>query len=147
MFFGGLTSRNACSFLGDGFMPSPETMCPNSSIFDTKKLHFDSFRVMPAFLNRLRTSTNDFKSHLRSLVEVLSRFRKAGITLKLSKCNFFVSKMELLGHIVSGEGIKPSPKKLQALRDVKPPKNIRELRGYLGMTTLRSCQNRSVRWR
>ena len=42
--------------------------------------------------------------------------------------------MELLGHVVSGEGIKPSPKKLQALRDVKPPKNIRELRGYLGMT-------------
>ena len=38
-----------------------------------------------------------FEDHLRDVNEVLVRFRRAGLTLKMSKCRFFVSEMEFLG--------------------------------------------------
>ena len=65
---------------------------------------------------------------------MLVRFRRAGLTLKMSKCRFFVSEMEFLGHVVSGEGIRPSPSKVEAIQGIKLPTNISELRGFLGMT-------------
>ena len=75
-----------------------------------------------------------FEDHLRDVNEVLVRFRRAGLTLKMSKCRFFVSEMEFLGHVVSGEGIRPSPSKVEAIQGIKLPTNISELRGFLGMT-------------
>ena len=75
-----------------------------------------------------------FEDHLRDVNEVLVRFRRAGLTLKMSKCRFFVSEMEFLGHVVSGEGIRPSPSKVEAIQGMKLPANISELRGFLGMT-------------
>ena len=75
-----------------------------------------------------------FEQHLLDVAEVLERFKGAGVTLKMSKCRFFVSVMDFLGHVVSGEGIKPSPKKVAAIQEVKLPTNISELRGFLGLT-------------
>ena len=78
--------------------------------------------------------SSTFEQHVKDVREVLQRFMEAGLTLKMSKCKFFASQLEFLGHVVSGEGIRPSPKKVQAIQEVKPPSNITELRGFLGMT-------------
>ena len=75
-----------------------------------------------------------FDQHVKDVAEVLGRFRDSGVTLKMSKCRFFVSEMDFLGHVVSGEGIRPSPKKVAAIQEVKLPTNISELRGFLGLT-------------
>ena len=47
------------------------------------------------------------KEHDKTLMEVLSRLNKAGLTIKPEKCNFGVKSVEYLGHSISSEGVKP----------------------------------------
>ena len=42
-------------------------------------------------------------------------------------------EIEYLGYILTREGIKPQPKKMQVILALNPPYNIKELRHFLGM--------------
>ena len=56
--------------------------------------------------------------------EVFKHFKKAGLKIKLSKCQFFKTQLHYLGHKISGDGLEPSPKKLKAIRNLAPAKNV-----------------------
>lgn len=64
---------------------------------------------------------------------VLERAEKAGVTLNMSKCEFGKREVKFLGYIISADGMKPDPDKTRAVRDMKVPTNISELRSFLGM--------------
>ncbi len=49
------------------------------------------------------------------------------------KSSFCAHEIEYLGYILTREGIKPQPKKVQAIRGLNPPNNVKELRHFLGM--------------
>ena len=53
--------------------------------------------------------------------------------VKLEKCQFGVSQIEFLGHIVDATGIKPLPKKVEAIKDFTLPNNVKGLERFLGM--------------
>ena len=53
--------------------------------------------------------------------------------MKPKKCLFFKKDLEYLGRIVSEEGVKPLPSKLQAIKKMEPPKNLTELQSFLGL--------------
>jgi len=74
------------------------------------------------------------ESHAKDLQAVFDRLRKAGLTLKRSKCTFGVKEVELLGYLVSEKGIRPNPDKVKAIQQMAPPKSITEVRRFLGMT-------------
>ncbi len=71
--------------------------------------------------------------HIEHLREVFELLKKAGMKVKIQKCRFAQKSVEYLGHIVSAEGIKADPKKLLAVRNFSPPKNLNELRSFLGL--------------
>lgn len=75
----------------------------------------------------------DKKEHDVRLEQVLSRLSKAGITLNQDKCCFGVSEVPFLGVVVSADGIRPDPDKLEAIKTLEAPKDIAELRRLLGM--------------
>ncbi|XP_009770762.2 uncharacterized mitochondrial protein AtMg00860-like [Nicotiana sylvestris] len=52
---------------------------------------------------------------------------------KLSKCEFWLNEVAFLGHIVSSEGVKVDPSKIQAIVDWKLPKTPTEIRSFLGL--------------
>jgi hypothetical protein len=52
---------------------------------------------------------------------------------KFSKCEFWLDKVEFLGHVITKEGIAVKPSKVQAVLDWKAPKNVKEIRAFLGM--------------
>ncbi|XP_064487305.1 uncharacterized protein K02A2.6-like [Ornithodoros turicata] len=72
------------------------------------------------------------------LEAVLQRFREHGVKLNKQKCCFKKTSVEYLGHRIDGEGIHPMEKNLQAIKDAPLPKNISELRSFLGMLTFYS---------
>ena len=69
---------------------------------------------------------------LTRLEAVLGRLRAAGLKLKPSKCDFFRTQINFLGHIVSKQGISTCPDKVQAVKDWPTPKTVNDLRSFLG---------------
>ena len=57
------------------------------------------------------------KEHLHCLRSVFQKISEAGLKLKPSKCKFFKTRLEYLGHIVSEQGIETNPKKVQVIWD------------------------------
>lgn len=71
-------------------------------------------------------------------VERLRRFLNAliaaGLTLRLDKCVFLAERIKFLGHNVSRSGIEPGEQKVCAIREFVPPKDVHEVRRFLGLT-------------
>lgn len=64
---------------------------------------------------------------------MLTRIRNAGLTRSKEKCEFNKTSIKFLGQLVDEEGVKPDPDKVIAIREMKQPENITELRRFLGM--------------
>ena len=52
---------------------------------------------------------------------------------KLSKCDFWLKEVSFLGHIVFAEGVRVDPTKIEAIMSWKLPRNITEVRIFLGL--------------
>ena len=64
---------------------------------------------------------------------VLTRLHDAGLKVNAAKSLFCAHEIEYLGYVLMRDGIKPQPKKAQAICVLNPPNNIKELRHFLGM--------------
>ena len=73
------------------------------------------------------------KEHLTNLQLILSKLKDSGFRLRMDKCKFFQDAVEYLGHIIDNQGIHPQPAKIDAIANMPYPKNIAELRSFLGM--------------
>ena len=77
------------------------------------------------YIDDLVVASATWEEHLGHLRQVLERFRLAGLTLKLTKCRFGVSSLRFLGHIVTGDDIRPDPSKTASIRAFKLPTTLR----------------------
>eukprot|EP00731_Ephydatia_muelleri_P004849 Em0002g1025a len=73
------------------------------------------------------------QEHDKRLKAVLQRVQTAGVTLNKDKCEFSKNTLKFLGHIISKDGVSADPDKTKAIQDMVPPKNITELRRFMGM--------------
>lgn len=72
----------------------------------------------------------DHDQHLKAM---LQRSRDRGVKLNPDKCHICLPEVSYFGHTLSQEGIKPDPKKVNAIREMQPPRNKAELWTVLGM--------------
>jgi hypothetical protein len=70
--------------------------------------------------------------HLRHLRRVFEKCRKFGISLNPKKSLFILEEGKLLEHIISKDGIKIDPSKIEAIRKLEHPRNIKELQYFIG---------------
>lgn len=75
----------------------------------------------------------DQREHDARLHAVLQRLEKGGITLNVDKCELSKSEVVFLGHIIAAAGISPDPRKTEAVREMKEPTNVGEVRSFLWM--------------
>ena len=73
------------------------------------------------------------REHLENLQEVLTHLEKAGIRLKKHKCAFMLAAVEYLGHEITEAGLKPTVDKVRALVEAPVPKDVSQLRSFLGL--------------
>ena len=73
------------------------------------------------------------EDHLSHLEEVLRRLVRHGVQVKKPKCRFLQPSVIFLGHLIDVSGIRPTEEKLRAIVDAPPPKNVQELRSFLGL--------------
>jgi hypothetical protein len=75
-------------------------------------------------------SKQQHEQHLRTVLQVL---RERELYAKLSKCEFFQSEIGFLGHVINEHGIKMESSKVDSVSKWPAPKNIHELRSFLGL--------------
>ena len=63
----------------------------------------------------------------------METLREKKLYAKLSKCDFWLKEVSLLCHIVSVEGIRVDPIKIEAVVNWKPPRNVTKVRSFLGL--------------
>ena len=63
----------------------------------------------------------------------MQTLRENKLFAKLSKCDFWLKEVSFLGHIVFAEGIRVYPVKIEAVVNWKPPRNVIEVRSFLGL--------------
>jgi hypothetical protein len=71
--------------------------------------------------------------HLRDIKRVLKALQDAGLKINF-KANFFQKEVKFLGRIVNGQGHRPLPKHIRALKEMKTPTTKKELMAILGVT-------------
>ena len=69
---------------------------------------------------------------VKRLRQVFERCRQYNLKLNKGKCEFGVSQISILGHVVSANGIQPDPAKTEAIKATTPPDNVSDLRSFLG---------------
>ena len=74
-----------------------------------------------------------FSEVLSALDEALLRLRAAGLTLNLSKCQFFRSEVKFLGHVISGRGLATDPDKVERVSDWPQPRTAKDVSRFLGL--------------
>ena len=63
----------------------------------------------------------------------MNRLKQACLNINADKITFAANNIEYLGYLLTREGIKPVPKKVQAILDLIPPSNLKELCRVLGV--------------
>ena len=75
----------------------------------------------------------DVKTHLKHLELIFQQLRELDLKLKMEKCSFLKKHIQYLGHIVSGDGLKPVPEKISSIQQMPHPYTQNEIKQFLGL--------------
>ena len=80
-------------------------------------------------------SSKSEKEHEEHLRLILMELREHHLYAKFSKCEFWISEVTYLGHVISAKGIAIDPEKVKAIVEWKPPKTVKQVRSFLGLAS------------
>ncbi|GJR27948.1 putative reverse transcriptase domain-containing protein [Tanacetum coccineum] len=72
----------------------------------------------------------EHEEHLKIILELL---KKEELYAKFSKCEFWIPKVQFLGHVIDSEGIHVDPANIESIKDWTSPKSPTEIRQFLGL--------------
>ena len=87
------------------------------------------------YIDDVLVFSRTLEEHLDHLRMVLQRIQDVGLKLKPTKCHFARKEVEYLGHVITADGVSPSPKLVVAVKEFPNPKNVKEVRRFLGMAS------------
>lgn len=89
--------------------------------------------VVVIYLDDILIFSKDRHSHQQVVQEVMRILKENQLYLKPQKCEFEVSTVKYLGHIIGNGEVRMDPKKADAVRDWPVPKNVHEVQQFLGL--------------
>ena len=105
------------------------------------------FNFTIAYLDDIIIFSKTPQEHLSHIRKVFKNLKSAKLSMKKSKCNFFLKEIQYLGHILSATGIRPLPSKTHAIKHMQPPTTPKQVQAFLGLVRIlhevhkRICQN------
>ncbi|GJU25947.1 putative reverse transcriptase domain-containing protein [Tanacetum coccineum] len=95
------------------------------------KPYLDKFVIV--FIDDVLIYSKDKKEHEENLKAILELLKKEKLYAKYSKCEFWISKVQFLGHVIDSRGIHVDPAKIESIKDWASPKTPTEIRQFLGL--------------
>ena len=93
-------------------------------------------RNVQVYVDNMLVKSQREDYHLDDLKETFGTLRFYNIKLNLSKCTFGVMAGKFLGFMVSQRGIEVNPDKIQAIMEMAPPRNTKEVQCLNGMVAM-----------
>lgn len=85
------------------------------------------------YLDDIVVFSSSLQEHMTHLKLVFQKLAQANLKLQIEKSEFLKKEIEYLGHIVTAEGIKPNPKKIEAIKKFPIPQTKKEIKSFLGL--------------
>ena len=120
----------AFKFMPFGLRNAPATI----SRAMNKIMSQENRKICNVYLDDCITFSKGFDQHMDRFQTVLARMEEANLKLKPSKCFFVQESVSFLGHKVSANGIEPDPERVKPLLNYPVPRNITDVRSFLGFT-------------
>jgi hypothetical protein len=90
-------------------------------------------KILLVFFDDLLIYSRTWEEHLGHLEEILRIMEEQSLYAKESKCEFEMTEVLYLGHVVNAQGVQVHMEKIQAILDWPPPKNITHLHDFFGI--------------
>lgn len=90
-------------------------------------------KICLVYLDDIIIYATSLEEHIQNLRIVFRRLKESNFKIQTDKSEFLHKEIEFLGHIVSTEGIKPNPSKIQTIKDFPIPKTQKEIKSFLGL--------------
>ncbi|KAH0730058.1 hypothetical protein KY289_001246 [Solanum tuberosum] len=95
--------------------------------------YLDLFVIV--FIDDILVYSRSLREHNHHLRIVLQNFRDQRLYAKFLKCEFWLESVAFFAHVVSKEGIRVDPAKIEAIRDWHRPTSIIEVRSFVGLAS------------
>nr|GFA37138.1 putative reverse transcriptase domain, ribonuclease H-like domain, aspartic peptidase domain protein [Tanacetum cinerariifolium] len=95
------------------------------------KPYLDKFMIV--FIDDILIYSKDEKEHEEHLRQILKLLKNEELYAKFSKCEFWIPKVQFLGHVIDSQGIHVYPAKIEFIKDWASPKSPTEIRQFLGL--------------
>ncbi|GJS23593.1 putative reverse transcriptase domain-containing protein [Tanacetum coccineum] len=93
------------------------------------KPYLDKFMIV--FIDDILIYSKNKQEHEEHLKLILELLKKEELYAKFSKCEFWIPKVQFLGHVIDSEGIHVDPAKIESIKDWASPKSPTEIRQFL----------------
>ena len=95
---------------------------------------FHRWHFVKIFIDDLLVMTRgDFLDHVKKVREALTKIERSGLKVKVKKCVFATKCLKYLGFRIDTNGISPLEEKVEAIRQIAPPRTLKQLRAYIGL--------------
>ncbi|GJX69062.1 putative reverse transcriptase domain-containing protein [Tanacetum coccineum] len=95
------------------------------------KPYLDKFVIV--FIDDILIYSKNEKEHEEHLKAILGLLKEEKLYAKFSKCEFWIPKVQFLGHVIDSRGIHVDPAKIESIKDWASPKTPTEIRQFLGL--------------
>lgn len=85
------------------------------------------------YLDDVIIYSTSLQEHIERLKLIFERFRQSNFKIQLDKSEFLHKEVNYLGHLITKEGVKPNPDKIQAVKNFPIPKTPRDIKSFLGL--------------
>ena len=90
-------------------------------------------KVCLVYMDDIIIFSTSLEEHIANLRLVFDQLRRSRLKIQIDKSEFLRKEVEFLGHVITPQGIKPNPRKIEAIQKFPIPRTAKEIKSFLGL--------------